>query len=225
MMQHVRRLIPMRPWLAKGSLVALALVSLVALSSVAISAYAHELTPHHEPLGPGWTIALGAQVKAPISYLSAAATLTSTDAWVGGQDFTDGAPATLFEHWNGKRWSSVSSPSPGNEFDYITAMSADHSNDVWAVGFYMSLNTNGNTSPLIEHWNGTRWSNVASPIPSHGVQTELNGVTALSATDVWVIGSYLVSGVGLPIPFVEHWNGMHWSFAALPGIGSSYYLY
>ena len=41
---------------------------------------------------------------------------------------------------------------------------------------------------LIEHWNGTTWSVVASP--NVGTQLNgLNGVTAVSTSDIWAVGS------------------------------------
>ena len=44
---------------------------------------------------------------------------------------------------------------------------------------------------LIEHWNGMAWTRQASPSP--GVSSNdnlLQGVPAISATDVWALGDY-----------------------------------
>ena len=59
-------------------------------------------------------------------------------------------------------------------------------NDVWAVG---DATVNFSTSQtLIEHWDGTQWSVVTSPsVPS--LENQLAGVSALSAQDIWTVGS------------------------------------
>jgi hypothetical protein len=69
-------------------------------------------------------------------------------------DFTPNPTQAL--HWNGATWSRVNSPSPSagdNELNAVTALSPT---DAWAVGEFD--NTNGRTSTLILHWNGTTWS-------------------------------------------------------------------
>jgi hypothetical protein len=38
---------------------------------------------------------------------------------------------------------------------------------------------------LAVHWDGTRWSQVASPAPGDTLVTELNGVAAVSPADAW----------------------------------------
>jgi hypothetical protein len=81
--------------------------------------------------------------------------LSAKDVWAVG-DFSNSAQGqeTLTLHWNGSRWSVVSSPSPstmGNGLDSVTALSAK---DVWAVGYTWTSSENN----LIEHWDGSRWS-------------------------------------------------------------------
>lgn len=56
--------------------------------------------------------------------------------------------------------------------------------------------------PLVEHWDGTSWVQVA--VPSGG--TSLNAVVAPAATDVWAFGT---SRVAL------HWNGASWQRVSL----------
>ena len=81
--------------------------------------------------------------------------LSANDVWaVGG--FSNRSTQrqivdkSLTMHWNGSRWSVVSSPSPGNIGNDLTSVTARSANDVWAVG------TPYNN--LIEHWDGSRWS-------------------------------------------------------------------
>src|SRR5437016_5171251 len=73
-------------------------------------------------------------------------------------------------------WSVIPSPNPGVSGNELISVAVVAANDVWAVGDITA--GNGASQTLIEHWNGTAWSVVASPSPSpfHNV---LNGVTAV----------------------------------------------
>jgi hypothetical protein len=83
------------------------------------------------------------------------------------------------------------------------------SNDVWAVG---STFPGGSfiSQPLIEHWNGTRWSMVATP-PAPPT-SQLNAVLALAPNNVYAVGS---GGNGTP-ELVEHFDGTRWSIVSSP---------
>jgi hypothetical protein len=65
---------------------------------------------------------------------------------------------------------------------------------------------------LIEHWDGTRWSVIPSPNTAK-FYNGLNGVAALSPTDIWAVGSS-------DQPLVEHWNGKKWSIVPSPKPGA-----
>ena len=57
--------------------------------------------------------------------------------------------------------------------------------------------------PLVEHWDGTSWNQVAVPSGGFG----LNAVVAPSATDVWGFG---------PSRNAVHWDGASWHRVLLP---------
>src|SRR5258706_14456877 len=62
------------------------------------------------------------------------------------------------------------------------------------------------------------WSKVSSP--NVGTSTNfLNGVAAISSTDVWAVGAYGNGNGGLTL--VEHWNGTHWKVVASPNVNNS----
>jgi hypothetical protein len=85
----------------------------------------------------------------------------------------------------------------------VTVTSASNA---WAVGEYRSK---GRTVPLIEHWNGRGWTKQGSADPSpQGV--DLEGVTALSATSAWAVGTALSASVLQDRSLIEHWNGRSW---------------
>ena len=63
---------------------------------------------------------------------------------------------------------------------------------------------------LVEHWDGTSWSVVASPNPNPQGNNSLFAITAVNANDIWAFGLQLKG------PFSEHWNGTSWSIVPLP---------
>ncbi len=187
--------------------------------------------------------------------------VSSNNVWaVGG---------TLVEHWNGTSWSAVSSPAFAGVD--LVAVSADASNDIWAVGSASSAGgapfsgpavlhfdgtnwslINPNTrldftavtalSPTnvwavgtvsvffnhkthhqaaIEHWDGTSWSIVSSPAPtkSPGLDSSLDGIAAVSASDIWAAGSVITSK-GQMATLTEHWDGTSWKIIGSPNPGN-----
>jgi hypothetical protein len=96
-------------------------------------------------------------------------------------------PRTLTEHWNGTNWSVIASPNPGNvSFNKLLGVTAISTSNVWAVGYYQS--DSGAVQTLVEHWNGTSWSVVASPNSASTIN-QLFAVAAVSATDIWAVGT------------------------------------
>lgn len=142
------------------------------------------------------------------------AALSATNIWaVGYSALNDTSSRVLIEHWNGAKWSVFSGVNPGaattyNRLNSVTAFSA---NDVWAVGNY--TNEQGTPETLVEHWNGQRWSVVASPSP--GTVNDLYGITAVSATNIWAVGEYQ-SAQNATQSLIEHWNGSVWQVVASP---------
>ena len=54
----------------------------------------------------------------------------------------------------------------------------------------------GASDTLILHWNGSAWSQVASPSPSSFGYNFLYGVSAVSGGDAWAVGYYKDNTVG-----------------------------
>jgi hypothetical protein len=123
---------------------------------------------------------------------------------------------TLVEHFDGKVWSVVPSPSPGNQQNILYSVAAISDSNVWAVG---AQETNGLWHTLTEHWDGSTWSVVKSLDPgSNGNQ--LYAVTALSSDNVYAVGQQ--AGTGFPSQaLVEHWDGSGWSVVNVPGFASA----
>jgi hypothetical protein len=84
--------------------------------------------------------------------------------------------------------------------------------NVWAVGGRVRPET-----PLAMHWDGARWADVRIP----AVEASLNGlqdVDAVSARDVWAVGSSWAATDDGPRVLVMHWNGSRWSVIKTPKI-------
>ncbi len=155
--------------------------------------------------GSQWSVVPNPKNLASILYSVNA--LSTNDIWAVG--YYNGPPyedsQALVEHWNGSQWSVV--PNPKNllvsRLYSITALSTSN---VWAVGYSY---VHQKLHPLIEHWNGTIW--MITPTPSSS--SILDGVAAVSITDIWAVGS---GGAGT---LIEHWNGTTWSIVPSPSPG------
>ncbi len=119
------------------------------------------------------------------------------------------------------RFTTVPSADAVSNFNDLVGVTANTAGDAWAVGFYAD-SSNADHS-LVEHWNGTKWSIVASPDPSTKVN-DLLGSTEASSSDVWAVGEYLDSA-NIGQPLIEHWNGIAWSVIASPPTGTTYGAY
>jgi hypothetical protein len=177
--------------------------------------------------GSRWSIVTSPNVGGRGSSLNGVLALAANDVWTVGWRGATNPPGsgtqTLIEHWNGARWSVIPSPNPGQAYNQpqLNAITAISANDVWAVGYADDPSQNEKT--LIEHWNGTRWSIVASPSPAQ-TRSRFLGVTAISTQDVWAVG---VSSTGngatsqVTRTLIEHWNGTRWGIVASPSPGST----
>jgi hypothetical protein len=130
------------------------------------------------------------------SVLSGVAAVSATDAWAVGQYFnrTMFQYQTLVEHWNGTAWAQVPSPNPAPArfANRLFSVAATSASNVWVVGDYFSSGPGAPTVTLVEHWNGTAWTQVPSPNPSG--DNVLDGVAATSVSHAWAVGYYSPSG-------------------------------
>jgi len=117
-------------------------------------------------------------------YLQSVVALSPSNAWaVGGS-----RGKALIEHWNGSAWrvvagAAVRSKNTGTQLSGVAASSPK---SVWAVG---SESTPHGLLPLIEHWNGAKWSAVPSPDPGGLAANDyLTAVTA-SRAGAWAVGT------------------------------------
>jgi hypothetical protein len=116
-----------------------------------------------------------------------------------------GSPALAFG------WTTVASPNDVPGDNYLYGADASDSTNVWAVGA-VNPPTAGPRHGLVFRYDGSAWRSV----PRTGLpgNETLQGVDAVSATDVWVVGDH---SAGLAYEtMAAHWNGTTWTQEPTP---------
>ena len=108
-------------------------------------------------------------------------------------------------------WTIVTAPPTGVNASF-TGVSSTSDSDAWAVGSENAALNGVGAKALIDHWNGTAWTQVATPA-TPGNTASLAGVSASSPTDAWAIGRTQVNRSDFA-PLALHWNGTAWSVSA-----------
>jgi len=118
-------------------------------------------------------------------------------------------PDSFVVTWNGTKWSLV--PSPNQEIDgvnygnFLAGVSCTRQKNCTAVGHYW--NEDGTPLTLVESWNGSTWSIVASPnvASQDNYSNSLVGVPCTGATSCVAVGD-IANGEG-DQTLVEIWGG------------------
>lgn len=138
------------------------------------------------------------------SQLHSVSAISTDDVWAVGSSHNGSLPSrTLIQHWDGAQWRIVSSPSPDSQFNELRGVAAISANDVWAVGYRGGTKSETPIETFILHWDGVNWRQVTSPNINGGAN-QLFGITAISANDIWAVGS----AAGAPLSL--HWDGGAW---------------
>lgn len=142
---------------------------------------------------------------------------SANDIWaVGSLLVNNSILYALYEHWDGTAWTAKAGPFHG----FFRAVSADASDDIWAVG-YSGLNF----VTFSEHYDGVSWTLVSTPNVGSGPNS-LGGVVVLAPNNVWAVG-YSTAGQKPPpgqfdVPtktLIEHYDGTGWSVVSSPNVG------
>jgi hypothetical protein len=119
--------------------------------------------------------------------LQGVASTSATAAWaVGYRLDTGGNVHTASERWNGRKWVSVRTPSPGQNA-VLSAVTVAR-RKIWAFG-QTQANNSAPSLTLIMEFTGGRWHVVPSPSPS-SLSQNLYSATADSAGNVWAVGFF-----------------------------------
>src|SRR5687767_1162768 len=146
--------------------------------------------------------------------LEAVTAISPTDIWAVGYIYPKGGtPRTLAIHWNGTQWTLVTTPNPGNYSRSLHGVAAVASNDVWAVGSY-SPDFGTNHYPLFLRWNGSQWLHVVGPeFPDYNI---LRDVHAVSASEVWAVGTNAPCNFCGFDTLIMRWDGTQWTMDTSP---------
>jgi hypothetical protein len=135
-----------------------------------------------------------------------------------------GSPAvdqllTVAERWDGRHWSLQGTPNPigmlGSEFKAVSCPSAQA---CWAVGGSTMPSSSPSSPPtevpLVEEWNGNRWSIHRVPTPTLPGGSDLEGVSCRSILACVAVGA----GPSGLATVAEGWNGHRWSIQPTPSL-------
>lgn len=160
--------------------------------------------------GTAWTELSGARGYSGALFTGLAA-LSPTDLWVVGKATgAGGYDAPLVERSNGSSWTAIPVPAPDGIAAGLRDVSASGPRSMWAVGW--SVDKGKVFRPLVERWDGRRWTIVTVPYPDGDAL--LSGVAVVSPDDVWAVGwswqGDATTGLTL------HWNGKSWAPVSIP---------
>jgi hypothetical protein len=154
----------------------------------------------------------------PVRRLLAAPTVLAMLA--GGLSTADvagpGAPAAAAATYKSAAAGPLAAAS-GSVSSSFSAVDAVSANDGWAVGSH--TNASGRSSALIEHWDGSIWTEVPGASTSAATNAQLSSVTGTSARNAWAVGSQTSPNTGIVTTLVEHWDGSAWTVASAPSPG------
>jgi hypothetical protein len=181
----------------------------VAVAPVTAAAAARPLTGLAAPgtaagTDPSWALQSTPNPSGtPASELLGVSCSSVTACTAVGYYNSGGVDVTLAERWNGTKWMIQTTPNPSIEISYLNGVSCPSATDCTATGAY--LNNSGVDVTLAEGWNGTKWAVQTTPNPSGALDSELEGVSCLSATACTAAGYYDNSS-GFYVTLAEHYS-------------------
>lgn len=109
--------------------------------------------------GEAWTVVPSPNPDHP-TYLHSISVESADDVWAVGNTGWPGADFgdTVIEHWDGREWSVIPSPSPGSHWNFLEDVSADSPTDVWASGAFSNVHGEDEAKTLLLHWDGATWT-------------------------------------------------------------------
>jgi hypothetical protein len=154
------------------------------------------------------------------------AALSSTNVWAVGSFVNgNGRAIEAVEQFDGQAWKvipdlSLIGQNLGGlvESEALTSISALAPNDIWAAGYVGIEPPCDCIVPFIEHFNGTQW-NLSGVLLTQNSPEHfqfLQGISAISDSDVWAVGYEILNGALNGAAQVFHFDGKTWTLAATP---------
>jgi len=116
-------------------------------------------------------------------------------------------------------WEVLRSPNSTPFDNVLWGADAFSSSRAWAVG-YADTGTLPTRRPIIERWNGRKWTLVTIPLPAGG--GELRDVDATSASIAWAVG-FANTDIGSDT-LTQQWSGSGWTIVPSPNRSAQNYL-
>ena len=161
--------------------------------------------------GTSWSEVPGAPSHGGAVFLGLAA-ISPNELWAVGKGPTGGGYDTpLIERSDGSSWTAVQVPVPAGYAAGLRDVSASGPASMWAVGW--TVDNEKVFQPLVERWDGARWSIVQVPHPA--TDALLSGVAVAGPDDVWAVGWSWHGEAATSLAL--HWDGKTWSRVSLPG--------
>ncbi|MCC7142827.1 MAG: hypothetical protein IT349_12065 [Candidatus Eisenbacteria bacterium] len=107
-------------------------------------------------------------------------------------------------------WHLTDSPTIGNSYTRLTAVTARATGEAWAVGHWRDQPAG--SGPLVIRWDGAGWSGVALPPTGHlGNLPVTEGVDLTPAGDLWVVGNVTTPAPTNTLPLTLRRQAGAWS--------------
>jgi hypothetical protein len=165
--------------------------------------------------GASWTEVPGASGLTGAVFLGVDA-VSPTDLWVVGKASASGGyDIPIAQRSRGSSWTTVAVPMPPGIAAGLRDVVVTGKSSAWAVGW--SVDNDKLFRPLVERWDGERWT--VHPTPRPPGDALLSGVAATGPNDVWTVGWSWEGDATTSL--VLHWDGTRWSRVALSGDGAT----
>ncbi len=188
--------------------------------------------------GQKWVPVATPKLSGSGSELSAVRCLTASNCWAVGEYTRKGAQLDQILHWTGKKWLAVPTPTPGGTLagdeNMLSDVSCVSASNCWAAGTYGNTIETSHSETVLAlnqalHWNGRKWSLVATPQPGGIARNDasaLISVRCAAAQDCWAAGTYgklraINIGKSTLSSEMLHWNGKAWRKVTVPSPGGT----
>ena len=162
--------------------------------------------------GATWSVVANPHpAKARSGYFVGVACTSATNCFAVGTSYDGTNTQPLIERWNGTAWLIVANPGPtSTTLPVLNSVACLGASSCFAIGSVQVYSAHSAiTKALIEQWNGSKWSTVASPKVPGATDSSLADVSCPTTTTCFAVGS---SGATL----IERWNGSKWSVVGNP---------
>jgi len=146
--------------------------------------------------------------------LNGIAASASDDVWAVGFSFNcHSLLQPMILHWDGAQWKAAPSPKlRTNDNAALNGVVVLARDNAFAVGYQPA--PNGAVETLIEHWDGSSWTVMASPNPTTG--NVLSAVSANSGSDIWAVGTRVDIATTSVQTLIQHFDGSTWKTVPSP---------